>query len=70
MTEYYVYLLGCSDGSTYVGATVDIHHRLRQHNGEIKRRSACDDDESKTWIYLGKITIRLRISGLVVGTPI
>lgn len=36
MTEYYVYLLGCSDGSTYVGATVDIHHRLRQHNGEIK----------------------------------
>jgi len=32
----YVYLLECSDGSTYVGATVDLDHRLRQHNKEIK----------------------------------
>ena len=36
MPEYYVYLLECSDNSTYVGATIDIDHRLRQHNGEIK----------------------------------
>jgi predicted GIY-YIG superfamily endonuclease len=31
----FVYLLLCSDNSTYVGATVDLEKRLRQHNGEI-----------------------------------
>lgn len=34
--SFFVYLLECSDGSTYVGATVDLEHRIRQHNGEIK----------------------------------
>ena len=33
---FYVYLLECTDKSTYVGATIDLDHRLRQHNGEIK----------------------------------
>jgi structure-specific endonuclease subunit SLX1 len=33
---YYVYLLLSSDNSTYVGATVDLDKRLRQHNKEIK----------------------------------
>ena len=32
----YVYLLESSDGTTYVGATVDLERRLRQHNKEIK----------------------------------
>ena len=31
-----VYLLQSITGLTYVGATVDLDHRLRQHNGEIK----------------------------------
>jgi structure-specific endonuclease subunit SLX1 len=31
----YVYLLVSSDHSTYIGATVDLHRRLRQHNKEI-----------------------------------
>jgi structure-specific endonuclease subunit SLX1 len=31
-----VYLLESSDGATYVGATVDLERRLRQHNKEIK----------------------------------
>jgi len=33
---FFVYILECTDGSTYVGATVDLNHRLRQHNKEIK----------------------------------
>jgi structure-specific endonuclease subunit SLX1 len=35
-TMSYVYLLLCSDGATYVGATVDLDQRLRKHNKEIK----------------------------------
>lgn len=34
--NYYVYLLVSSDNSTYVGATIDLDRRLRQHNKEIK----------------------------------
>lgn len=34
--ESYVYLLLSSDNATYVGATVDLDRRLRQHNKEIK----------------------------------
>ena len=32
----FVYLLVSSYNSTYVGATVDLNRRLRQHNKEIK----------------------------------
>ena len=32
----FVYLLVSSDNCTYVGATVDLERRLRQHNKEIK----------------------------------
>ena len=31
----FVYLLVSTDNSTYVGATVDLNRRLRQHNKEI-----------------------------------
>jgi structure-specific endonuclease subunit SLX1 len=34
--EFFVYLLESTDNATYVGATVDLDHRLRQHNKEIK----------------------------------
>ena len=34
--SFFVYLLECSDNATYVGATVDLNRRLRQHNKEIK----------------------------------
>lgn len=33
---FFVYLLLSSDNSTYIGATVDLERRLRQHNKEIK----------------------------------
>ena len=32
----YVYLLVATNGNTYVGATIDLNRRLRQHNKEIK----------------------------------
>jgi structure-specific endonuclease subunit SLX1 len=32
----YVYLLVSTNNATYVGATVDLERRLRQHNKEIK----------------------------------
>ena len=32
----YVYLLFSTDNCTYIGATIDLDRRLRQHNKEIK----------------------------------
>jgi predicted GIY-YIG superfamily endonuclease len=34
--SFFVYLLVSTSGNTYVGATVDLTRRLRQHNKEIK----------------------------------
>ena len=48
----FVYLLECTDGSTYVGATVDLNRRLRQHNGEIKggaKRTTTKVSKNKSW---------------------
>lgn len=48
----YVYMLQCSDGATYIGATVDLNRRLRQHNGEIKggaKRTTSKLSHAKTW---------------------
>ena len=36
MGKFFVYLLESTSHATYVGATVDLEHRLRRHNGEIK----------------------------------
>ena len=48
----YVYLLVCSDGATYVGATVNLDRRLRQHNKEIKGGAVATGrkvSQGKTW---------------------
>lgn len=34
--SFYTYILSCSDGSYYIGKTLNLEKRLRQHNGEIK----------------------------------
>jgi predicted GIY-YIG superfamily endonuclease len=49
---FYVYLLVCTDQSTYIGATIDLDHRLRQHNKEIKggaRQTGAKVESGKTW---------------------
>ena len=49
---YFVYLLICTDGSTYVGATVDLDQRLRRHNKEIANgatRTGEKVDAGESW---------------------
>ena len=48
----FVYLLEASNKTTYVGATVDLDRRLRQHNGEIKggaRATTSKVSKGETW---------------------
>ena len=35
MSDFFVYLLEATNKSTYIGATVDLDRRLRQHNKEL-----------------------------------
>lgn len=35
MTQWYVYLLRCADGSLYAGVATNLERRLKQHNGEL-----------------------------------
>jgi structure-specific endonuclease subunit SLX1 len=51
--SFFVYLLLSSDNATYVGATVDIDRRLRQHNKEIKGGAFATGskvEKGETWI--------------------
>jgi predicted GIY-YIG superfamily endonuclease len=48
----FVYLLESTNGNTYVGATVDLARRLRQHNKEIKggaHATAIKVAQGETW---------------------
>ncbi len=54
MTEkpWFCYFLECSDKNTYIGATVDVDRRLRQHNSEIKggaRRTTARSASGLKW---------------------
>ena len=56
--SYYVYLLLSSDNSTYVGATVDLERRLRQHNKEIKGGAYATSSKvlkGETWIRVAHV---------------
>lgn len=49
----YVYLLVSTNGNTYVGATVDLNRRLRQHNKEIKggaHATGIKVEQGESWI--------------------
>ena len=48
----YVYLLVSTSGNTYVGATVNLDRRLRQHNKEIKGGAVATSNKvmkGETW---------------------
>jgi structure-specific endonuclease subunit SLX1 len=54
----YVYLLLSSDNSTYIGATVDLNRRLRQHNKELKGGAFITGAKvlgGETWIRVAHI---------------
>ncbi|HJX69863.1 MAG TPA: GIY-YIG nuclease family protein [Dehalococcoidia bacterium] len=34
MSEWYLYLIRCNDGSFYTGITIDVVRRLAEHQGE------------------------------------
>ncbi len=36
MTDWYVYMLKCKDGSFYTGITTDLARRVDEHNGVLK----------------------------------
>jgi structure-specific endonuclease subunit SLX1 len=56
---FYVYLLLSTNGATYVGATVDLERRLRQHNREIKggaRATSVKVQQGETWVRVVHVT--------------
>ena len=55
----YVYLLVSTSGNTYVGATVDLNRRLRQHNKEIKggaHATGIKVAQGETWIRAAHVS--------------
>ena len=55
----YVYLLVSTSGNTYVGATVDLNRRLRQHNKEIKggaHATGIKVSQGETWVRAAHVS--------------
>jgi structure-specific endonuclease subunit SLX1 len=55
----YVYLLVSTNGNTYVGATVDLNRRLRQHNKEIKggaHATGAKVASGETWVRAAHVS--------------
>ena len=56
---FFVYLLVSTDNSTYVGATVDLDRRLRQHNKEIKggaHATGAKVSKGETWVRAAHVS--------------
>lgn len=54
---FFVYLL-MSQRRTYVGATVDLDHRLRQHNGELvggAKATKRQVDKGESWVRVAHV---------------
>ena len=51
----YVYFIESTNGSTYIGATVDLDKRIRQHNKEIKGGAIATSNkvlQGEVWSYV------------------
>ena len=51
----YVYFIESTNGSTYIGATVNIDKRIRQHNKEIKGGAIATSikvNQGEAWSYV------------------
>ena len=57
--SFFVYLLVSTNGNTYVGATVDLNRRLRQHNKEIKggaHATGVKVAQGETWVRAAHVS--------------
>ena len=55
----FVYLLVSTNGNTYIGATVNLKRRLRQHNKEIKggaHATGIKVSQGETWIRAAHVS--------------
>jgi len=51
----YVYFIQSTNGSTYIGATVNLERRIRQHNKEIKGGATATSNKvlnGEVWSYV------------------
>ena len=51
----YVYFIESTNGSTYIGATVNLERRIRQHNKEIKGGATATSNKvinGEVWSYV------------------
>jgi predicted GIY-YIG superfamily endonuclease len=56
---FFVYILLSTDNSTYIGATIDLDRRLRQHNKEIKGGAIATGakvSNGQIWVRVAHIT--------------
>ena len=53
--SFYVYFIQSTNGSTYIGATMDLDKRIRQHNKEIKGGATATSikvNQGEAWSYV------------------
>lgn len=56
---FYVYLLLCSNECTYIGATVNLNRRLRQHNKELvggAKATGMRVERGETWTRVAHVS--------------
>ena len=59
MSESFVYLLVSTSGATYVGATIDLERRLKQHNKELKggaHATGTKVNQGETWTRVAHVS--------------
>lgn len=57
--SYYCYMIYTDNNKTYIGATINIEHRIRQHNKEISggaKATSIQVSQGYTWKYACYIT--------------